>query len=118
MAVMGKWSWLAKATRDCSPEWRNFSVFLAERMRHLRKRFSNVLEYLGSFSPIVRSLALHGLGLLKEAKEALEKAVSLDPENQLYKNNLKLVEDAILAADAAGAVSLLTSWTLALMISP
>ncbi|GAU91131.1 hypothetical protein RvY_03446 [Ramazzottius varieornatus] len=48
-------------------------------------------------------LALHGLGLLKEAKEALDKAVSLDPENQLYKNNLKLVEDAILAADAAGA---------------
>ncbi|OQV20989.1 putative Small glutamine-rich tetratricopeptide repeat-containing protein alpha [Hypsibius exemplaris] len=40
-------------------------------------------------------LALHGLGMLKEAKEALEKAVSLDESNQLYKNNLKLVEDAI-----------------------
>lgn len=45
-------------------------------------------------------LALHGLGMLKEAKESLEKAVSLDPENQLYKNNLKLVEDSM--ASAAG----------------
>ncbi|XP_055332932.1 small glutamine-rich tetratricopeptide repeat-containing protein alpha-like [Paramacrobiotus metropolitanus] len=48
-------------------------------------------------------LALHGLGLLKEAKDALDKAVSLDPENQLYKNNLKLVEDAINAASGANA---------------
>lgn len=47
-------------------------------------------------------LALHGLSLLKEAKEALEKAVSLDPENQLYKNNLKLVEDSMTESVGAG----------------
>ena len=41
--------------------------------------------------------------MLKEAKDALEKAVSLDNENQLYKNNLKLVDDAIAAANASQA---------------
>lgn len=60
---------------------------------------------MGFASNPFSSLALHGLGLLKDAKEALEKAVSLDPENQLYKNNLKLVEDTINATGGADQVS-------------
>ncbi|XP_055333107.1 uncharacterized protein LOC129584811 isoform X2 [Paramacrobiotus metropolitanus] len=48
-------------------------------------------------------LALNGSGLLKEAKDVLDKAVSGDPEDQLYKNSLKLVENAINAAGGAHA---------------